>query len=634
MANEDRWLALLVADDVDGFNAQRTERTRIELFASDLSGRRLGGVDLSNANLEKSDLTGTDLTGATLIKASLAGIDGSGAVLREVAGARSRFKEAWLDGADLTGADFAQADFAEANLERTRGEGVRFNQARLRGVKARAAVWRAAHLGEARLDQADFRGADLRNADLNEAFASGADFSDAQLDGVSANGAKMPGAKLVGARMTAARLVGANLAGADLSRCDLAAADLSRANLTNAVLHGAILRGAVLADANLEGVRLEGVDLTEADLTGLDPAALGLDAQVTSSLSGFGIEVDEHAGLFLSDLSVARLGGRVAVVWENPEGEPAPAAEGEEPEEPRVVRVAVVGDGPPVVAVVPVPGGAVLDRQVIAWKDGFRVVVTRSRPEGAALIVFPLSRDGALGVARTVPLGYDPAVRPVLREDGGRLLLYGLARRGPTIVIHDLTEGDPRPIHSQASPTARGFIHGQPVLACKGGVVVAVGPAGAQPPRRCPENFPGTLASAVALGTDILALWAVPRVGRTAGGVRLALIGRRHAPKEEALGAPAQVAALAAIRQDDERARVVWVDAGREGGATSLWSCLVPGGEPERLDAPADIAELQLAPGIVALIDAEGRLVALDPDEGTEIARWDATPPATTATHG
>lgn len=625
MADEDPWLTLLQAEDVDGFNAKRTERTRIELFAADLSGKTLTGVDLSNANLEKSDLTGTDLTDANLMKTNLAGIDGSGAILKDALGLRARFKDAWMDGADLTGADLAQADFADANLSGSKGAGVRLAQARLRGVNASGAIWPGADLSEARLHQANFKGADLRNADLTEVGAGEADFTDAQLDGVSGSGAKLGGAKLVNAKLNAARLPGANLTKADLTGANLAAADLSRANLAGAILKDAILRGAVLADANLEGAVLDGADLSDADMTGLDPSALGLDDAAVGSLSGFGITYDDSAPLLFSDVSIARNGDAVAVVWENPEGEappPPPPVDGEEeqePEEPRVLRFAVLRGGQWKTGVVPVPGESVLDRQVVPWADGFRIVVTRSRPEGAALLTATLSVDGVLGTARAVSLGYDPAVRPVMRTDGGKLRMFGLARRGPTFVVHDLTEGDPRPVRSDGASTARGFMKNHPVLACKGGVVMPVAHTGPAGPRRTPETFPGTIATALPVGDDVLALWAVKRAGSVPGGMRFAVIGRRHAPKEEILGRKAGVVALGAI-EGPEAASVYWVEAGQDGlGATVLMTCRLPGGEPDEIDAPADITEMEVSPGVIGLVVSDGTLVVLDPETGRKL---------------
>lgn len=627
MADEEQWLALLHAEDVDGFNGKRTERTRLELFAADFAGLKLVGVDLSNANLEKSDLTGTDLTDANLMKANLGGIDGSGAILKDALGLRARFKDAWMDGADLTGADLAQADFADANLSGSKGAGVRLAQARLRGVNASGAIWPGADLSEARLHQANFKGADLRNADMTEINAGEADFTDAQLDGVSGSGAKFAGTKLVNAKLNAARLPGANLTKADLTGANLAAADLSRANLAGAILKDAILRGAVLADANLEGAILEGADLSDADMSGLDPSALGLDDAAVGALSGFGIAFDESAPLLFSDVSIARNGDAVAVVWENPEGEappPPPPVDGEDgeeadPEEPRALRFAVLLKGSWKTGVVPVPGESVLDRQVVAWEDGFRVIVTRSRPEGAALITASLSIDGVLGAARSVSLGYDPAVRPVMRTDGGKLRMFGLARRGPTFVVHDLTEGDPRPVRSDAVSTARGFMKNHPVLACKGGVVMPVAPTGPGGPRRTPDGFPGTIATALPVGDDVLALWAVKRVGSVPGGMRFAVIGRRHAPKEEVLGRKAGVVALAAI-EGPEAAEVYWVEAGQDGlGETVLMHVTLPGGEPDAMDAPEDITEMEVSPGVIGLVLSDGSLVVLDAATGRRL---------------
>ena len=70
-------LELLTSGQVAEFNAQRGQRRRVELFAADLAGASIPGVDLSGANLEKSDLTGADLTDANLSKADLSGIDGT-----------------------------------------------------------------------------------------------------------------------------------------------------------------------------------------------------------------------------------------------------------------------------------------------------------------------------------------------------------------------------------------------------------------------------------------------------------------------------------------------------------------------------------------------------------------------------
>ncbi len=629
MADED-WLERLQKGDVDGFNSRRTERSRIEIFAEDLSGLALASIDLSAATLEKSDLTETDLTDANLVKANLSGIDGSEMVLKDAMAMRSRFQGAWMDGADLSGADFTEADLADANLEGSKARGTRFIKARLRGVKAAKADWVGCDLTGAKLHAAVLTEADLRNAELAEATFGEVDLTGARLDGARGAGAKFGQAKLAGARFTGAVLPNANFVQADLTGADLSAADLSRANLAGANLTNAVLRGAVLADANLDGAVLTGADLSEADLSGLDPASLGLGEAAIAGLSGFGVSFDAEAELVFQDVSVARQGDVVAVVWPNPEGEPPPppqVEEGEEPpppEEPRTWRFAVFApDRPRVVGVLPVPGNTVLDGQVVAFGGSFRVVLTRSRPEGPVLVVAPLDLDGALGGAKSVPLGYEPAVRPVIRVQGERLRMVGLARQGPTVIVHDLT-AEPAPARSDRLPTARGFLE-HPVLACKGDVVVPIGRMGPEAPRRTPPGFPGTVAAALPLGDDLLAVWALDKQGRTPGGVRWSRIGKRHAPTEEMLDPRTRVIALAVPPPEgpvdaDATVPAFWLVADEKAGKISLLRAELPGGEPTTVATSPDAMELAAGVGCLAVVGAEGGLAVLALD-GRLLAR-------------
>lgn len=625
LADED-WLQLLQNGDVDGLNARRTERTRIEIFAEDLSGLSLVGVDLSAANLEKSDLSGTDLTDANLVKANLTGIDGSELVLKEALAMRARFQDAWMDGVDLSGADLTEADLADANLEGSTAAGTRFTKARLRGVKAKGAKWAGCDLTGARLHGASFVGADLRGAELADATFGEVDLTDARLDGARGAGARFGQAKLVRARLANAVLPNANFVQAVLTGADLSAADLSRANLQGADLTGANLRGAVLADANLDGAVLTGADLEGADLSGLDPASLGLEAGAISALSGFGVSFDEDAELVFQDVSVARQGDVVAVVWPNPEGEPPPpppVVEGEDPpppEEARTWRFAVFGpEGRVALGVLPVPGHTVLDGQVVAFGAGFRVVVTRSRPEGPVLLALPLGVDGVLGGAKSVSLGYEPAVRPVVRVVGDRLRMVGLARQGPTVVVHDLT-AEPTPVRTDRLPTGRGFLE-HPVLACKGDVVVPVGKLGPEAPRRTPAGFPGTVAAALPVGDDLLAVWALDKQGRVPGGVRWSRIGKRHAPTEEMLDPRTRVIALcvpppAGPLDEEARVPVYWLVADEKAAKITLLRTELPAEEPKITASAAlpDAMELSGGVGCVAVVGAEGALMVLGLD--------------------
>ncbi len=589
---------LLAAEKVDEFNEQRGERSRPDLFAVDLAGKNLSGADLSGANLEKADLTEADLTEANLMKALLAGIDGTGAMLVDVLGLRARFKGAFIDAANLSGSDFTEADFADAVLEGSTGVGVRMTRARLRACDAASVNWAGADLSEAKLHKANFTNADLHNADLTETTGAEADFSGARLDGIVGVDMRFPGAVLVGASLCAARIPGANLAGADLTGADLSRADLSRVNLAGANLTGANLTGAVLADACLDDAVLTDANLEDVDMTGLDPTSLGLDAETIEGLSGFGVAFNPDAALHVAKPSVARNGDLVAIVWENPDGD-----------ELTSVRFAVVRGTKVHSGVVPIAGDMVLDRQVVHYGEGFLLVVTRERPDGPAVVTIPLSPDGQIGPSMSAPLGYDPGVKPVLHSDGTTVRMWGLARRGPTLVVHELGETGLRPVNSERVATARGFLGGQPVLACKGGVLIPVGPKGAAAPRRSPDGFGGRWGLAAPAGEDLVAVWVLRAVGDTPGGIRHALIARRGAPRADVLTLISGVVGVAARPIDDEQVQLVWVEAGEDGlDPTTVHRATLPEGVgpvavPVELD---DVVEVHLTNDLLCLVRATG----------------------------
>jgi hypothetical protein len=160
-------------------------------------------------------------------------------------------------------------------------------------------------------------------------------------------------------------------------------------------------------------------------------------------------------------------------------------------------------------------------------------------------------------------------------------------------------------------------------MGCKGGVVVRVSARGPAPPRRTPEGFPGTLGTALPFGDDMLALWAVKRTPTAPGGLRFAVIGKRHAPREEPLARASAVMALAAVEgptvDEAPSADAYWVELTATG--TRLVHARVgpEGGDARVLPAPEDIAELEVAPGVIAVITGEGRLVMLDPEQGKQL---------------
>ena len=95
----------LIKNDVEGFNAYRSEYTDQE-------------IDFENANLYKANLEGVNLSGAYLKGVNLAGADLRGADLR---------------GANLTDANFYRADLRGANFYRANLKGANLTGADLRG---------------------------------------------------------------------------------------------------------------------------------------------------------------------------------------------------------------------------------------------------------------------------------------------------------------------------------------------------------------------------------------------------------------------------------------------------------------------------------------------------------------------
>jgi len=618
---ENDWAALLAAEDVATFNATRSERTRLDLFAADLPEKNLKGVDLTRVKLEKADLTESDLTDAVLREADLSGIDGSQMKLVDVIAHRASFREAFVDGADLSGADFSQAAFTGANLSGSTGTYIRFSQAKLRDIEATGARWPDVDLVEAKLHQAKLVDADLHNADFTGASGAEADFSGANLDNSVATEARFPGSRFVGARMGQARWVRANLANADLSGADLSAADLSEANLSGADLTNAKLAGAVLADANLSGAILEGADFTAADLSGLDPIDLGLSPEVAATLVASGVPWNPDAPWTFRNLSVARRGDRVAITWVNIDGEELRSARW------AILKGEVVAHG-----VVPVPAASLVDLQVVPagdpTEDGdFLVVVVRDRTEGVVLKAYPLAsgHDGAdagLRTPRSGPLGYRLIARPVI-ETGAKPRLLGLAERGPTLIVHDLAADPPEPVGSATVKTAQRFLPGHPVIWCKSGVIMQVDGARPGPPRSLPDGFSEKrgVVGPVSTREGLQAVWVEPRVRNVPGGVRTAAVGPRHAPEPTILGTMAGVIALDTAPEEGQL-RVVWAEAGDDGdGPALVKTALLPEGEPGLLDVPDDVVSIHVASRVAAFVMPSGQVICLDPATGQVLSR-------------
>ncbi|MCB9676583.1 MAG: pentapeptide repeat-containing protein [Alphaproteobacteria bacterium] len=577
-------LDLLVAENVAEFNATRGERAKVDLFAADLAEKNLREVDLSGADVDKADLTGSDLTSAGLYKARMNGIDGTGMKLVDCLGARVKLREAWLDEADLSGSDFANADLSEAVVTKSRGQGTRLSAANLKQLDARGAVWEDADLTGAHMSKANFEGASLSRSDLTEAAGAEVVFEKARLDAVVASRARLPAAKFAGAVLAGARFDAANLAECDFTDADLTGADLTNANLTNAILKGAKLNGAVLAEAGLEGVDLSGVDLTDVDMTGLDPDVLNLSAAQREQVMIVGIPINPDARLKPAKPSVARNGALVAGVWENDDGE-----------ETMSIRWFARTEKGVVDGVVPVTSASLLARAAVAAGDGVDIVLVREKPSTITVERFRVGPDGKLAATSTVPLGYQPVVVPVLQNVDGKVRMWGLARRGPTLVVSvDSAEGL-QPVSSKQLPTARGFLgRHYPFLACKGGVVMPCTASGVGAPLKRPEGFPGKHAAAVEADGRWLAVWVEPPEGREKGGIRCAWLGTRGEPEVEDVTNNGAVLSLDAYVYDGE-VHLAWVELVGLGD-TKAFVQVLPDGEPRPLELD-DVDELVFAPG-------------------------------------
>ena len=163
----------------------------------DLSGKRMNGMTLKNAdfsgslfnnsNLSGGKLHGSDLTGAHFRKAMLYGVKGEQVIMRG----------AVLEDATLTEANLSHSTMRQANLHRaemTRGT-FRYNDfqsANLIGATAPSVDFTRSNFDRARMDNADLSGATL-------------------------DGGQFTGVRFGYANMSDASLLGANLSDADLT---------------------------------------------------------------------------------------------------------------------------------------------------------------------------------------------------------------------------------------------------------------------------------------------------------------------------------------------------------------------------------------------------------------------------------
>lgn len=165
---------------------------------------RLGGLDLSGADLSHAYLVNADLSGANLSCAKLPGADLSGAVLAGARLASADMSHAVLVGTDLSRGDLVRTNLTEARLTRADLGGADLRGASLRGATLFAANLTGSDLSEASLDVAKLTGADLsaaiarhvsvRQTNLAGATTAGVDFSGTALsEAIHQVGASAPG---------------------------------------------------------------------------------------------------------------------------------------------------------------------------------------------------------------------------------------------------------------------------------------------------------------------------------------------------------------------------------------------------------------------------------------------------------
>jgi uncharacterized protein YjbI with pentapeptide repeats len=529
VSNPSLLLELLASGRVEEFNARRSARSTVDLFAADLAGASLGGADLSNANLEKADLTEADLAGVSLARATLDGADLGAAVLVRAIAIKARFRECYLagatlDDAQLAGADFSGADLAGASLQRVSANGARFN-----GAQAARADFEGADLAEAKFQDADLRDVDMAGVVLREAK-----LERATLDGAMLEEADLTGAKLAGAALRNAHLARARLDGADLSGADLAGADL-------------------------DGASFDGADLSEAVV---DPDALGR-ARITLHVPAG----DDAApgGLHFDEPSLASQGDAVAALWENAEEE-----------DQLVLRLAIASggslDGKPLA--LPLPAEQILARAVLPSAGGFRVAALVERPGGVDVTVVEAS-GGKLGAPRSTKLGYLPAVKPVFQADGDGFMVFGIGRNAG-LTVHRWEDGKLAELLCAPAGTYRGFCgRNDPVLLGKGGTVAAVRADGISRLRVAPSGYPGRLVAAAtradADGEDEMALaW----VGKEQRGVRVLRLGVDDEPL--VIAPEAEVGALELCWDRDHWCLAFTAEGQRERDHTLPYACTIP----------------------------------------------------------
>jgi uncharacterized protein YjbI with pentapeptide repeats len=159
-----------------------------------LSGVRLEGVAIPNANLTGAslvdveldgvDLTGANLTGATLDHVHAVATNLTDVNLTHAMVNRSRFESVTLTGSNLTGAGVGSTQFTDCDLRGVTGDGAQMVRVQLESVSAEQSSWK----------EAGFSDVGMRISHFDNAIWDGADIEKLRVTASSLYGVRASGA--------------------------------------------------------------------------------------------------------------------------------------------------------------------------------------------------------------------------------------------------------------------------------------------------------------------------------------------------------------------------------------------------------------------------------------------------------
>lgn len=195
------------------------------LLASIEEGKRVLGLDLSNAILSDKNLSGLHGDSLNLSSALL-----NNANLQDLRIGQSNFREA-----NFKKADFSNSVLRMCIFDRAKGDEACFNNVRLEDSSAKGAFLEAIEMKNAKLTETSFE-----RAVLNRAI-----FDQSEGEGIEFRGADLSEASLVEVTFNEADFRGADLRKANLSNGSFQYADFRGALLDEAVFDGADFKGAI-----------------------------------------------------------------------------------------------------------------------------------------------------------------------------------------------------------------------------------------------------------------------------------------------------------------------------------------------------------------------------------------------------